>query len=186
MTFWSNLIGYQAVWFAAVIGASHGKAWPGLAACGLFVSWQVLAAEQPMVELRLLAVAVVLGVLIDGVLARYDWVSYATPHPALSPHGAPAWILVLWASFSLTLNRSLAYLKKRLWLALLLGAVGAPLAYLGAQHGWRSVVFQPPSWRGIAWIAFSWAIALPLLALLARRWSVAALSSASLVHKGES
>ena len=27
--FWGNLLGYQAVWFIAVIGAGHGWAWPG-------------------------------------------------------------------------------------------------------------------------------------------------------------
>lgn len=182
MTFWSNLIGYQAVWFAAVIGAGHGKAWPGLTACIVFVTWQVLAAEQPSVELRLIAVALALGMLIDGVLAHEGWLRYAAPAPALPPHGAPAWILVLWASFSLTLNRSLAYLRERIWLALLLGAIGAPLAYLGAQRGWRSVVFEQPSWHGLAWIACSWAIALPLLAWLAHHWTAIDAPETSLVR----
>jgi hypothetical protein len=80
----------------------------------------------------------------------------------------------------MTLNRSLAYLRDRWWLALVLGAIGAPLAYLGAQRGWQAVVFQTPSWRGIAWIACSWAIAMPLLALLARHWTAA--SAATPVH----
>ena len=30
MSFWLSLIGYQTVWFAAVIGAGHGLAWPGV------------------------------------------------------------------------------------------------------------------------------------------------------------
>lgn len=171
MTFWSNLIGYQVVWFTAVIGASHGKTLPSLLVGGAFVLWQILTADNVHAELRLLVVAMVLGVIIDGVLARTGWANYASSPPSFPARGAPLWILTLWLSFAMTLNRSLAYLRDRWWLALLLGAIGAPLAYLGAQRGWHAVVFQPPSWHGIVWIACSWAIALPLLALLARHWT---------------
>lgn len=171
MNFWSNLIGYQVVWFTAVIGASHGKTWPGVTVGALFVLWQILRADHPYAELRLLVSAVALGIVIEGVLARTGWATYAASALAIPAVGAPLWILAIWASFSMTLNHSLAYLRERLWLALLLGAVGAPLAYLGAQRGWASVVFQQPAWRGLTWIACSWAVAMPLLMLLARRWT---------------
>ncbi|MCV6801485.1 DUF2878 family protein, partial [Achromobacter ruhlandii] len=36
MRFWANLIGYQIVWFSAVIGAGQGLAWPGVVAATLF------------------------------------------------------------------------------------------------------------------------------------------------------
>jgi Protein of unknown function (DUF2878) len=171
MSFWGNLIGYQLVWFTAVIGASHGKTWPGVTAGALFVLWQMLIAEYPHTQTRLLLTALVLGIVIEGVLARTGWATYAASAPAAPSGGAPLWILALWASFSMTLNRSLAYLRNRLWLAMVFGAIGAPLAYLGAQRGWASVIFQPPVWRGLTWIACSWAIAMPLLAFLARRWT---------------
>lgn len=171
MNFWGNLIGYQAVWFTAVIGAAHGKTWPGVTVGALFVLWQILSADHPYAELRLLIGAVALGILIEGILARTGWATYAASAPAIPAGGAPLWILAIWASFSTTLNRSLTYLRERLWLAPLLGAVGAPLAYLGAQRGWASVVFQQPSWHGLTWIACSWAMAMPLLAFLARRWT---------------
>jgi hypothetical protein len=171
MSFWGNLIGYQLVWFAAVIGASHGKTWPGVTAGSCFVLSQILAADHPHTEWRLLASALLLGITIEGVLARTGWATYAAAALAVPPGGAPLWILALWASFSMTLNRSLAYLRDRLWLAMVFGAIGAPLAYLGAQRGWASVIFQPPTWRGLTWIACSWASAMPLLAFLARRWT---------------
>ncbi|GAB2590708.1 DUF2878 domain-containing protein [Dyella jejuensis] len=173
MSFWGNLIGYQLVWFAAVIGAARGAAWPGLISGLLFISWQTVTAKRPEVELRLLAIALLLGIVIDGVMAQRGWARYATSSPAFPEHGAPWWILALWMSFATTLNRSLAYLRDRPWLALALGAIGAPLAYLGAQRGWHAVVFAAPAWRGIGWIAASWALALPLLAWLARRLGAA-------------
>ena len=39
MKFWASLIGYQLVWFAAVIGAGHGLAWPGGVPGGLPCPW---------------------------------------------------------------------------------------------------------------------------------------------------
>ena len=80
-----------------------------------------------------MAVAVASGVVIDGTL-RALAAGCATPRrdPAFPPHGAPLWILCLWAAFALTLTRSLAWLMRRPWLAALLGALGAPLAYASA------------------------------------------------------
>ncbi|MBE1161942.1 DUF2878 domain-containing protein [Dyella acidiphila] len=170
---WINFIAYQLVWFAAVIGAAHGLIWPALLASAAFVSSQLALAPSRSTEWRLLGMALIFGVLIDGVAARMGWAHYATPSPAIPAHGAPVWILVLWLSFAMTVNQSLAYLRDRWWLALAFGAIGAPLAYLGAQRGWHAVDFPHPAWRGLIWLSVCWAIALPLLGVCARRFSLA-------------
>ena len=36
MSFWLTLLGYQATWFAAVIGAGHGQWWSGVVAAVSF------------------------------------------------------------------------------------------------------------------------------------------------------
>lgn len=41
MKFWVSLIGYQLVWFAAVIGASRGLAWPGVLGMLVFATSQL-------------------------------------------------------------------------------------------------------------------------------------------------
>lgn len=169
MTFWSNLLGYQLVWFLLVTGASSGNPWPALLAGTLFVAWQLGRSPRPHAELRLLAAAVALGMLVDGIAAITGWLHYASPSPALPPHGAPVWILMLWACFSTTINRSLAVVRGRPWLAALFGATGAPLAYLAAARGWHAVSMSPVP--GLLWIGVCWALALPLLAMLAQRWS---------------
>jgi hypothetical protein len=171
MRFWGNLLGYQLVWFIAVSEAGRGLWWPAVAAAVLFVAWQMVLSERPWAELCLLCAAVCCGVLGDGVLALSGWASYAAPSVALPPGGAPIWILALWASFAMTVNHTLVYLRGRPWLALAFGAIGAPMAYFGAARGWQALVFEAPAWRGLSWIAFSWAIAMPLLALLARHWA---------------
>ncbi|WP_109125461.1 DUF2878 domain-containing protein [Dyella sp. C11] len=177
--FWINLIGYQIVWFALVIGASRGHVGWAMGAGAVFVVSQVLTAQNLSVECRLLVLAVVLGVVVDGMCSLMGWLRYASPAPALPPHGAPMWILMLWACFSTTIHRSLAWLRHRRWLAALVGAIGAPLAYAAAARGWHTVEFTQPSYVAIVWLAASWAGALALLVACAKRWSVQAARSST-------
>jgi hypothetical protein len=171
MMAWSTFLGYQLVWFLTVADAAHGTLWPSLACSCVFIAWQLWASEHPTVDLRLLAVAVILGLIVDGVLAARGWARYATAEPAWPPSGAPIWILALWACFAMTLNRSLVYLQGRPLIALVLGALGGPLAYLSAARGWRALTLVPPTWRALVWLAASWAIAMLLFSTLARRWT---------------
>jgi len=180
MKFWGNLIGYQLGWFVTVIAAGRGLAWPGVLASLLFVTWQLAVSEHAGTDIKLLAVALLLGVVIDGIAAASGWLAYAAANPALPPQGAPVWILGLWASFAMTLNRTLAYLRGRPWLSLIFGAIGAPLAYLGAARGWQAVTFASPPWHGVVWLGAGWAVAMPVLTFLAARLQRPALLRASL------
>ena len=178
MSFWLSLIGYEAVWFIAVIGASHGLAWPGVLGILVYATIQLALARQFRVDLSLMATALVCGFLLDGALVRTGLASYAAdwPHLAL----APIWILALWMTFALTFTQSLRYLQTRLWLAALLGFVGGPLAYLGAARGWHVVTLADPAWRGFSVLAVGWALATPALAWLARRGTASAIARRSL------
>jgi len=74
-------------------------------------------------------------------------------------------------SFAMTVPQSLAFLQSRPWLAAVFGAVGGPLAYLGAARGWNAVAFAAPIAVGVTVLALCWAIAMPLLSTLSARWS---------------
>lgn len=151
-----NLLGYQLVWFIAVIGAGRDDAWPAIGAALLFATWQLAISSSRALELRLIAAALVFGTTIDGIAAAAGFIHYSAAAPALPPGGAPLWILALWVSFALTLTRSLASLKGRPRIGMLVGAVGAPLAYLGAARGWHAIAFVQPEWRGLLWLAVTW------------------------------
>ena len=92
------------------------------------------------------------------------------PRPRCRPHGAPLWILALWAAFALTLTRSLAWLMRRPWLAALFGAARrtARLCERGARLRARSTSRRPPA-RAVAGLALGWGAAMAVLAYLARR-----------------
>lgn len=164
----ANFVGYQLVWFCAVIGAGRGLAWPGVTAAAVFVLAQWVMSDQRSADARLVAVALLAGLLIDGVLAVSGLAAYAAPWP--SPSFAPAWILALWCSFAMTLTHTMRFLHDRIALSAAFGAIGGPLAYLGAARGWGAVEFAEPRWQGLLWLALAWGLVMPLLAQLAQRW----------------
>jgi len=164
-----NFVAYQAVWFAVVMSAAYRRAELGMAAAVLFVAVQLVLSRRRALDVRLMAAAVLLGLTVDGTLGFFGWLRYASPVPALPPHGAPLWILCLWASFALTLTRSLAWLMRRPWLGALFGALGGPLAYASAARGFAAVDFVPPTARAVAGLALGWGAAMPVLAYVARR-----------------
>ncbi len=184
MNIWANAVGYQIVWFSAVIGAGRGSWWPGVAAAAAFVVLHLALHRQTLgqraIDVRLMFVAIACGLIMDGGLARSGLADYAADPLALPLGGPPLWILSIWASFALTLRHSMTFLLGRPLIAMLLGAIGGPLAYLGAARGWNAIVFAEPRWMAIAALIIGWAIAIPLLTTLASRWSSGAVAPAIL------
>ena len=166
-----NVVGNQLVWLIAVDRAAAGHAWPGVAAAILFVLLSLHVSPAPRVEVKLVATAVALGMCVDGVASAQGWVTYAAP--LANGHLVPLWILALWASLAVSLNVSLRSVQHRLWLAVLLGGIGGPLAYLAAEAGWGAVRFEAPRAMGLAWLAGAWALLLPALLVAAQRLQAA-------------
>jgi hypothetical protein len=127
-----NLAAYQLAWFAVILGAARGFAWAGMAVA-LLVIGAHLALRPRALELKLIALAAAIGIMIDSTLSITGQVRFAAPGPVGL---APLWMLCLWMAFATTLNYSLRWLMRRPVAAALGGAIGGPLAYLaGARLG---------------------------------------------------
>lgn len=158
---------FQFVWFATVAGAGAGHWWTGLPVLAVFAIWQLRTSRWPRADAALIGIGIALGLVIDSALIAGGWLRYTTPVPWAQL--APIWIIVLWAGFALTVNHSLAFLKRRVAWSLLFGAIGGPLAYLGAARLFAAVEFTAPQLHVFAALAIAWAIAtLMLLAIAAR------------------
>ena len=170
MTLALNVALFQAGWFACVLAAAYALPWAGIAAAAAIVGWHALRARQPAQELKLVALAVLVGAVADSALAASGWVSFA---PSAAAEGlAPWWILAMWALFATTLNVSLGWLRARLVLAALLGALSGPLAYWAGARLGALELLQPAA--ALAALAFCWAVVLPVLLAAARRLDGAA------------
>ena len=164
MGFWSNLLGYQATWLVVVWSAGQGRAWVGMVGCALFIAMQGLLSRTRAADGRVLLAAVACGLVVDGSLAASGLLVYASSTHALP---APAWIVFLWAAFAMTMNHSMAWFASHRLVAAALGALGGPLAYIGAARGFGAVAFATPAWLGLACLAVAWAMALPWLLRIA-------------------
>lgn len=166
MRFWSTLAAYELVWFCAVLGAGHGLPWPGVAAVAVFAAWRLTVSPCRRIELRLVAVTVVLAVLLEGFWVRAGFIVYSAGWPVAQ---APAWLIALWVAFALTLVPLFGYLHSRPVLAAVLGAVGGPLAYLGAARA-DALRMPAPEWHSVLALSVGWAFAMAALTSLAGHW----------------
>jgi hypothetical protein len=161
----ANAIGYQLVWLASIIGATHGSRFAGPLAAALFACLVLAFGGQRRADLRLIPLVLAIGVLVDSAWIALGWLDYSAPWP--SADFAPAWILAIWLAFALTLNHSLAFLKRRHALASILGAIGGPLAYWLAADGFGAVHFIAPVPAVLIGLGVAWALMVPMLVRIA-------------------
>lgn len=159
----ANLLFFQLAWFACVVGATYKMPWIGVVITLAILCWHLSKAKQVKPEMLLIFLALTIGGCFDQLMLSMRWIGYQN-------HGwddslVPVWILALWGAFSSTLNVSLAWLKGRYFIAMLFGAVGGPIAYLGAEKI-GAVTLD----GNIAYIALSigWSIMTPLLFYFAK------------------
>lgn len=172
MPVWLNFVGYQAVWFITAAGAGRGLWWPGVLASAAFVLIVTLRAPGRRADLKLALIAIICGLVLDGILTGSGALRYAAADPGFP---APIWILSLWAAFAMTIRHSLRWLLSRPLLAALLGGIGGPMAYWGAARGFTAIEFTRPQ-IAVGMLVVGWAIAMLVLIRVGRR-DVAILST---------
>jgi hypothetical protein len=166
MRLFLNILGFQTAWWACIAGVGRNFEIPALLYGLVLAGLHIRFAHQPQQEAKLAALALVVGMAADTVLQTtsvilfYGW--------ALGPL-SPFWLWLLWALFAMTLNTSLKFLQSQtLWLSVAAGLVFGPLTYYaGAQLGAASIDNTPFHCGALA---FTWAIALPVLVYSARHF----------------
>ena len=161
-----NIIAFKIGWLACVLGGANRLPWLGAIAAVAIVAFHVSSAARPGVELRLVLAAGILGTIWDSILASTGWLTYTSG--TLFAGTAPYWIVAMWLLFSTTLNVSLGWLKGRLALAALVGAVAGPLAFY-AGHKLGAVQFENAT-LALGALAVGWAAIMPLLVVIAGRF----------------
>jgi hypothetical protein len=126
-----NFLLFQLIWFVCILGAAINETHAALALSMLLISLHFYLNKNKKNELKILLTASIIGFLFDGVLLKAGLVTYANPGWSYSL--TPLWIVVLWMGFAITLNSSLNWLKTKLNLSVLFGAIGGPLAYIAGE-----------------------------------------------------
>jgi Protein of unknown function (DUF2878) len=163
----SNVVAFQAGWFACVLGAAHGMPWAGTGAAIAIIGWHLSFATHPRAELLLVIAAAGIGAVWDSALVALGWIHY--PQGTMVAGTAPHWIIALWMLFATTLNVSLAWLKRSMPMAALFGLIGGPLAYWGGAKLDALVLVEPV--LALTALALGWALLTPLLLRIAHRFN---------------
>lgn len=161
----SNFVLFQLSWFACVIGASKGMPWLGIAVTVLVMAWHIAQAPQKKPEILLMLICLILGALFDQAIVTFNLISYM--HHGWSNALVPVWILGLWLAFSTILNVGLRWMHGRYIVAVLFGAIGGPLAYMGAEKLGAVILHGNSSYIVLS---IGWAIITPVLLSIAARF----------------
>ena len=165
MAYLINFVLFQVAWFAGILGASNQMSHLGVAIILLCLGihfWR-LPKQEMKHEALLVARCLALGFVIDSGLIQTQLMTYASAGPIGGI--SPLWMCLLWAALAITLNHSLAWLKKSYWLAAILGGITGPLSYLaGIKLGAGSMPNQSIT---LTVLALIWAIVMPLMV----KWS---------------
>ena len=160
-----NAVFYELGWASCVFGAAWGYPLPGAGLALLLVIAHVLLAEDRRGEIRLILIAVLLGVLLDSGQQALGLFSFKADGFGLS---LPLWVFVSWAQFATLFHYALNWLAGRPLLAVLFGLLGGPLAY-GGGIKIGAAQFGPSPMLTLGVLAVLWALVIPLLAWLSGR-----------------
>jgi len=154
-----NVVLFNISWFAIVLSQSSLIA---LVVVGihLLLHWYVMGKGRD--EVRLIMGVTVCGVIVDQLLFKAGVFNLAG-QPAL----APLWLSSLWPVFASTLMHSFVVFQNRIPLAVVCGALGGALSYIGGVR-LSAVDFASPLW-GPLLVGILWAFMFPLLVQVAAR-----------------
>ncbi len=161
----TNALVFQAGWLCCVLAGANHLPWLGTATALLIVYRHIATATLPRMELLLILSAGVIGAAWDSLLVYAGWLTY--PSGILIEGTAPHWIVAMWLLFATTLNVSLRFLKRRLLLAAILGAICGPGAYFaGYKLGGVQIIDFAVAMTALA---LGWSVFMPLLMKLSER-----------------
>ncbi len=161
------LIACHIGWFVSVLSAAKHLAWIGALFSLAMFCYHLVLAERPRDEAFLVVIAVLGAACWETMMVRTHLIVYATG--IVWPGTVPYWILGLWMQLAIQVNVLLAWFKRHLWLAAILGAAAGPLSFrAGAAMG--AARFPDPSHTTIV-LALGWACLFPALMVVGRRWN---------------
>jgi hypothetical protein len=161
-----NVVAFKIGWLASIAGAASGVPLLGPAVILVAIALHLSRVDQPSSELMLIVLTGAIGASWDSVMVAAGWLTY--PTGTLVSGLAPYWILAMWMLFATTLNVAFRWLQSKTLIASALGAVFGPLSYYAGSKAGAVVINDFAA--SMVGLAVAWAILLPALLSLAKRF----------------
>jgi hypothetical protein len=159
-----NVIAFKLAWLSSILGSANGMPLIGPIVVLAAVIIHLRMVSEPSRELLLILMTGAIGLAWDSVLVAAGWLVYPTGNIVAGL--APYWILGMWMLFATTLNVSFRWLRSKLVLASIIGAVFGPLSYYaGASAG--AVELAEPI-LALTALSAGWSLILPGLLMIGR------------------
>ena len=146
-------------WLACVLGAASDMALTGSLIAILLIAMHLARVANFRAELYLVLAAVAIGFAWETLLLSQQWLVYAGS--AIGSDLAPYWLVIMWALFATTINVSMAWMKNRWLLAVVMGAVFGPMAFVAGEK--LGAVQFIDSQSAIIALSCGWAVLMPLI-----------------------
>lgn len=150
-----NFVLMMAGWWICVLSPGQGwvvQPWLAAAVC-LGIHFRMV--PDRVGEAWVVLVCAFAGSLIDSMLGALGVFVFPTGR-----WWAPGWLICLWLLFGASLRHAYGGLRRRTWLAALVGALAAPISY-GAGVRFHALAMPNPA-LAVALLACIWACFLPL------------------------
>lgn len=145
-------------WALCLQEVAAGELFYGFFVILFTVFYQLYQSPHKLAECVLLFLVLLVGPLSDILYNYFGLLEYYLPQHSLK-WLPPLWVFLLWGLFSVNIHL-FSWLKKRWWLATLLGAVGGPVSYFSAVRLGGANILLQPSLTFMA-IGGMWALLLP-------------------------
>ena len=154
-----NAVVFNIAWFVCVLGGSRIAVLFAVVVIGIHL---VFFSDNYKNETGFILFMLLLGVVVESVFIRAGLL--VPPDGGLWP---PLWLVCLWGFFATTLNHSLKWFQNHMPAAFLMGAVSAPLTYLG---GTRLTDFslREPVLLTLAAMGLVWCVVFPFSLMVAK------------------
>lgn len=124
-----NGIFFYITWYLCLYGAAFHFEGIAVILGAIFIALHYWFSAERYKDLVFLMLYLFIGVLGDAYLLSLQVISYSTINFDITTLGVPLWMLMLYASFSTTINHSLIFIHRFPILASLLGGLGGSVSY---------------------------------------------------------
>ncbi len=147
---------FQVAWFACALGAGNDAPELSIAVVLIVLATHLLLSHNRQRDLQFIIFVAIIGTTTDSILGWFGILRYD------GQWFCPLWLTGLWMAFASTIYYSLSWLKNRLLLSSLLGAIAGPLSYY-AGYKFGALQLSNNLLLSIIILAGIWSLILPLL-----------------------